>query len=87
MGVSTDGIIFYGFEFRGEVEDPQEVEFEDWEDFYCEKIGLVDDSGLFNKDGEYAESRRENKLFIQQVVTTDLLEYSYCPENNTTILH
>jgi len=41
MGISSDGILYFGFEVGGEDEPPQWMEdFEDFDDFICAKAGL-----------------------------------------------
>ena len=57
MGVSTDGILYFGFDFYDADDAPEDhwnPGEEDWEERYAEAHGCVDDSGLFNEHGEYA---------------------------------
>ena len=55
MGVSTDAILFYGIAYDdNENTFDLEIENGEWEDLLLSKVGMADDSGLFNKEGDYA---------------------------------
>lgn len=53
MGTSTNGILFFGFDFCNE-DEGDELPFDDWEDHYAEKMGLIDDSGYWTDEGDHA---------------------------------
>ena len=68
MGVSTNALLIFGFDFHDSDSDG-DYRFgeEGWEEFYAAKKGVVDDSELFNKEGNYAvpegaERNRREKL-------------------------
>lgn len=45
MGISSDGVLYFGFQVGGEEEKPEWMEgFEDFDDFLVAKAGLAEDS-------------------------------------------
>jgi len=79
MGTSTNAYLFFGILIDEYDESFEELK-NDWEEKYAAKVGLVDDSGLWNDDGEYAipegierKNAEENwKVFLKR--KQDLIE-------------
>ena len=64
MGVSTDGILYFGFQVCGEEEKPEWMEeFEDFDDFLISKAGLPDDAPYEDRAKVINECPAELQLF------------------------
>jgi hypothetical protein len=45
MGISSDGVLYFGFQVGGDGERPEWMgEFEDFDDWLCNKAGLTEDA-------------------------------------------
>jgi hypothetical protein len=62
MGISTDALLYFGFDFYNEESGYGEIPWlnenednvHDWDSVYAEACGIIDESNLFNEAGEYA---------------------------------